>query len=230
MVRFLSTVLLASSVFFASCSKSNDNILSDNPTAKASFDHSNYGYYKGVLVGSSGIIAVNIYNNNTLSAYIRLDGVDYNFTTTKTVQGGEGTMLDFVSGNNSFTFIVDGNGERPSIINLVMNGQFDSDKAWLIVKETSTAIVKCYEGRYAGDENGILNTLIYKGEIKGLAKNPDHSGAYEVIGTVSNTIIDASESIDPSAKFKGTVSGNHLSGTWEKAPDLRGNWNGIRTY
>jgi hypothetical protein len=183
-----------------------------------------------VIVGSSGIIAVNIYNDNTLSAYFRVDGVDYNFTTTQTVLEGEATILNFVSGSNSFTFTVDGNGARPSIINLVMNGHSDPDAAWLVVKETSTALVKCYEGIYRGDEDGIFNTVIYNDQIKGLVKNPDHYGAYEVDGTVSNNQIDASETINPSSKFKGKITGNNLSGTWGKTPDLQRNWSGIRTY
>ena len=145
MKRCLSTITIAALLFVASCSKSNDNnTQSEIPTAKAAYDYSNYGYYKGVFIGSTGIIVVNIYNDNTLSAYFKVDGVDYNFTTTQSVQQGEGTILNFVSGSKSFTFTVDGNGARPYITNLVINGH--PDAAWLIVKETSTALVKCYEG------------------------------------------------------------------------------------
>jgi hypothetical protein len=115
MKKCLSTITIATLLFVASCSKSNDNnTQSEKPTAKAAYDYSNYGYYKGVFIGSTGIIVVNIYNDNTLSAYFKVDGADYNFTTTQTVQQGEGTILNFVSGGNSFTFTVDGKWSTPN--------------------------------------------------------------------------------------------------------------------
>jgi len=47
--------------------------------------------------------------------------------------------------------------------------------------------------------------MIYNDQIKGLEKRPDLYGAYEVDGTGSNNQIDASETINPSSKFKGTI-------------------------
>ena len=229
MKRCLSTITIATLLFVASCSKSNDNnTQSEKPTAKAAYDYSNYGYYKGVFVGSTGIIVVNIYNDNSLSAHFKVDGVDYNFTTTQTVQQGVGTILNFVSGNNSFTFTVDGNGARPTITNLVMSGH--PNAAVLFAKETSTSLVKCYEGTYTGDEGGIFNAVIYNNQIKGLAKSLTFYDTYEVDGAVSNNQIDASGKINTDSKFKGTISGDNLSGTWENIPDLKGDWSGTRTY
>jgi hypothetical protein len=87
MKRLLLPTTIVTLFFIASCSKNNDdNTQTEKPTAKAAYDNSNYGYYKGVFVGSTGIIAVSIYNDNTLSAYFKVDGADYNFTTTQTVQ------------------------------------------------------------------------------------------------------------------------------------------------
>ena len=229
MKRFLSKITIATLLLIASCSKStDDNTQSEKPTAKAAYDHSNYGYYKGVFVGSTGIIVVNIYNDNSLSAHFKVDGVDYNFTTTQTVQQGVGTILNFVSGNNSFTFTVDGNGARPTITNLVMSGH--PNAAVLFAKETSTSLVKCYEGTYTGDEGGIFNAVIYNNQIKGLAKSLTFYDTYEVDGAVSNNQIDASGKINTDSKFKGTISGDNLSGTWENIPDLKGDWSGTRTY
>jgi hypothetical protein len=199
-----------------------------NPRLKAAYNNSNYGYYKGVFVGSTGIIAVNIYGDNTLSAYFKVDGADYNFTTTQTVQEGDGTTLNFVSGSNSFTFTVDGNGTRPTITNLVMNGH--PNAATLLAKETSTVLVKCYEGTYTGDEDGIFNALIYNNQIKAFAKSLTFYDTYEVDGTVSNNQIDASGTVNTNSVFKGTISGNNLSGTWEDIPYSKGNWSATRTY
>jgi hypothetical protein len=229
MKRSLPATTIATLLFIASCSKSNDdNPQSEKPTAKAGYDNSNYGYYKGVFVGSTGTVVVNIYNDNALSAYFKVDGEDYNFTTTQTVQEGDGTTLNFVSGSNSFTFTVDGNGTRPTITNLVMNGH--PNAATLLAKETSTVLVKCYEGTYTGDEDGIFNALIYNNQIKAFAKSLTFYDTYEVDGTVSNNQIDASGTVNTSSVFKGTISGNNLSGTWEDIPYSKGNWSATRTY
>jgi len=79
------------------------------------------------------------------------------------------------------------------------------------------------------DEDGIFNAVIYNNQIKGLAKSLSFYDTYEVDGTVSNNQIDASGTVNTGSKFKGTISGNNLSGTWEDIPDL-GNWSGTRTY
>jgi hypothetical protein len=229
MKRLLLPITIVTLFFIASCSKNNDdNTQTEKPTAKAAYNNSNYGYYKGVFVGSTGIIAVNIYNDNTLSAYFKVDGADYNFTTTQTVQEGDGTTLNFISGSNSFTFRVDGNGARPAITNLIMNGH--PNAATLLAKETSTVLVKCYEGTYTGDEDGIFNALIYNNQIKAFAKSLTFYDTYEVDGTVSNNQIDASGTVNTSSVFKGTISGNNLSGTWEDIPYSKGNWSATRTY
>ena len=230
MKRFLSVITIATLLFTLSCSKSNDNnSQSEKPIAKAAYDNSNYGYYKGVFVGSTGIIVIDINNDNTLSAYFRVDGVDYNFTTTQTIQQGQATTLNFVSGSNSFTFTVDANGANPTITNLVMNGH--PDAAVLVVKETSTTLVKCYEGTFTGDDNGIFNAVIYGTQIKGLARSTTFNEDYEVDGTVSNNQIYASGTASTGATFEGVISGNNLSGTWDNSLDnLSGNWSGTRTY
>jgi len=213
----------------SSCSKDNDSTQSKTPTAKAAYDNSNYGYYKGVFVGSTGIIVVNINNDNTLSAMFRVDGITYNFTTAQTIQQGQPTSLNFTSGNNSFTFTVAANGANPTITNLIMNGH--PDAAVLVVKETSTALVKCFEGTYIGGEHGIFNAVIYNNQIKALVRSITYQSDFEANGTVSNNQITATGSVSSGASFQGTLSGNNFSGNWSNTlAGLSGTWSGTRTY
>jgi hypothetical protein len=223
---------LFAALVFLSCSKSNDkggNSLAETPAAKSQHDISNYGIYKGVFVGSSGIIIVDINNNATISATLIVNGTTYNFTTTQTVQQGQPTTINFTSGANSFTFSVSANGANPVITNLVINGH--PSAAILVVKETSTALVKCFEGNYSGNETGIFNCVIYATTIKGLSKSVANN-LYVIDGTVTNGQINAtgSGSTSGGATFVGAVSGNTTSGTWTAGAGFGGTWAGTRTY
>lgn len=228
---------LLSVAFFlllVACSKKKDpapdnNQLPDTPVAKVQYDNSNYGVYKGVFTGSSGIIIININNDGAIAATLKVDGVTYNFTTTQTIQQNQATAVNFVSGSNTFTFSVSSNGADPVITDLAINGH--PHAAILVVKETSTAIVKCYEGTYSGDETGIFNAIIYNNIIKGLIKNSSNA-TYVATGTVLNNQINSTVgSVTGGATFKGTVAGNNASGTWTNTgANWAGSWSGKRTY
>lgn len=228
--RFLTFVFL---ILLAACSKKKDDVpdndLTNTPTAKVQYDNSNYGVYKGVFTGSSGVIIININNDGAISATLKVGGVTYNFTTAQTIQQGQETTVNFVSGSSAFTFTVSPNGANPLITDLAINGH--PHAAILVVKETSTAIVKCYEGKYSGDEAGIFNAIIYNNTIKGLIKNSANV-SYVATGTVLNNQINSTVgSVTGGATFKGTVSGNNASGTWSNtAANWSGSWSGTRTY
>ena len=226
---FLSSLFLCATLFFISCSKNDDTTNpTETPTAKAQYDNSNFGIYKGVFVGSSGIIILDISNSGTTTATLIVNGVTYNFTTTQTVQQGQATTLNFVSGANSFTFTVAANGANPTITNLIINGH--PNAAILVVKETSTALVKCFEGNYTGGDAGVFNAVIYNNLIKGLAKS-NTNVTYVVSGTVTNNQINATGTVTSGATFIGTLSGNNTTGTWTNTPAaLNGTWSGVRTY
>lgn len=226
-VRLLSLVFL---FFFGACSKKDhpsNNNLADTPTAKAQYDNSNYGIYKGVFVGSSGIIIININNDNTIAAMLKIDGTTYNFTATQTIQQSQETTVNFVAGSNTFTFSVSPNGASPVVTHLVINGH--PNAAILVVKETSTALVRCYEGTFSGSDTGIFNAIIYNNSVKALVKNSDN--VTEIAnGTVSNNQINAG-TITSGATFMGTIEGDNTSGTWANtAANLKGSWSGRRTY
>jgi hypothetical protein len=218
---------------FQSCSSSGDssatNNLTQTPQAKSEYDQSNFGLYKGVLVGSSGIVIIDINNtNNTIVATLIIDNVTYNFSSNQTLQPNQNTTLNFVGGSNSFTFIVSGNGGNPTITNLSINGH--PDAVIVVVKETSTILVKCFEGTYSGDDSGTFNAIIYGNLIKGLIGNASIE-PYIADGVVQNNQISTSGTVTSGAIFTGTVNGNSCSGNWTNPEvSMSGTWSGVRTY
>lgn len=228
--QFLFSILALAFLSISSCSKKGDNSgkETEKPSAKAQFDNSNYGIYKGVFVGSSGVIIINIDNDNTITATLTIDGVTSNFSTTQTVQQNQETTVDFTNGNNSFTFSVDENGANPSITNIIINGH--PNAAMLVLKETSTAIVKCYEGTFTGGDAGTFNAVISGSLVSGLALSNTYGDTYYVTGTVSDNQINASGSASSGATFSGSISGDNISGNWNNSiADISGTWSGTRT-
>src|SRR6478609_593121 len=226
---FLSTLLLFTFAIF-SCSKKEDsasNTLTETPAAKASYDGSNFGVYKGVFVGSSGTISIDISNSGTLTATLKIDGITYNFTTTQTIQLNQQTTLTFTSGSNSFTFTVSANGLNPIITNLIMNGH--NDPALVVVKEISTALVKCYVGNFAGGDHGVFNAVIYNGKMKAILKSLVANANYFADGTITNNQIVGT--VSTGTTFSGTLNGDNFSGTWTNGQSaLNGTWTGKRTF
>ena len=88
---------------------------------------------------------------------------------------------------------------NPTLTNLIMNGH--PDTAVLVVKQTSTALVKCYEVTFVGGDNGIFNSVIYNSQIKGLARSSRFDLDYEVDGTVYNDQIYATGIVSTGATF-----------------------------
>ena len=75
-LKNLSIFLLILTICFSSClSVEEPNIIIpnfvENPEASELFDTSNFGIYKGVFVGSSGIIIINLNNNTTIFCYFK---------------------------------------------------------------------------------------------------------------------------------------------------------------
>ena len=120
------------------------------------------------------------------------------------------------------------NGANPAITNLIVNGH--PNASILVVKETSTALVKCFEGTFTGGDAGTFNAVIYNNFIKGLAKN-NFNSIYTATGTITNNQISLAGTVNSGATFIGVLNGNTISGTWSNtASALSGNWSGTRTY
>ncbi len=78
--------LLLIGIFCIGCSSDSDSdsgsSLATTPSAKVEFDSSNFGIYKGVIIGSTGVITINIKNDGNLKATLVLDGVTSTYTST----------------------------------------------------------------------------------------------------------------------------------------------------
>jgi hypothetical protein len=234
-IKSICSFFIILSLLLNSCSKSdgevtNENSLSQVPIAKSKFDKSNFGIYKGVFVGSSGTIIVNVNNDNTLSATLIINGITYNFTTNETLQQNKDITINFVSGSDSLTFSVSANGDNPTFTNLNIDGH--PNAAIIAVKETSTTLIKCYEGTYSGGDHGVFNALIYGNVIKGLVKSSTilNNPEYTADGTVNNNQINATGNVSIGATFIGTLNGDNFSGTWNYYNYSKGTWTGNRTY
>ena len=102
-INVLSLIL---TFFLNSClSVEEPNIIIPNfvetPEASELFNTSNFGIYKGVFVGSSGIVLINLNNNNTISASLKIDGVNYIFSTNESITENQQTEINFTNNDNT---------------------------------------------------------------------------------------------------------------------------------
>ncbi len=231
-------LLLALITFMTACSSSdddngNDPVTSDVdnsglsmvPDAAIEFNDSNFGYYKGVITGSSGNIELNLYNDGEIWAKVVLDGVTYNFTTTESANLGEAVSgLTFTSGNNSFDFNVAADGTNPMITNLNLeNHPFAFAE---IIKEYSDALVRAYEGTFNGDSSGTFNVLRIENMLYGLAQVTGDENSTWVEGSIgTNLHIDGAIE---GGTFDGFVNGAILYGSWQTS-DENGEWTTTRS-
>lgn len=237
MKRLLSLFIIAALiVFLQSCSKDNSDKQSSNTSeAKAVNDNNNFGVYKGVIVGSTGIIKLVINNgDNLVKAYITIDGSTKDtLTSTNPFTTGQAiTNATFTGRISTMTFSVNANGTNPNIVSITIQGH--SNVTGVLVKETSTKIVQCYEGTYTGktstgtQTNGTFNCVILANSIIGIARE-SQSGYTDVVnGTTVNGSISANGTVSTGATFSGTFTNNNCSGTWVNG-SFTGTWSGTRT-
>jgi len=218
-------LILVMSAFIYSCSSdSSGPSLSDTPDAKAMYDSSNYGIYKGVFVGSTGTVIVNINNEGELSATLTINGSTSTYTTTETVTLATAISgLTFTNGSSSFDFNVDSTGNDPYITNINIAGHPNASIA--LLKEFSDSLVKCYVGTFNGDVSGTFNLITEGTEIYGLAKANGETSSIYLEGTLTeNTLVGVFEG----GTFTGTKSNNNVSGSWQNTSSETGNWSGSR--
>jgi hypothetical protein len=234
MKHYILSVLVAVSLLF-SCSKSNNdngggnNNFISKPEAKAAYDKSNFGMYKGVFVGSTGYIIININNtDNTISAKVVIDGDTLIFTPSNpNITQGNAINVTFKNGSDSFVFSVDGDGSNPRVTNINISGH--NGASIIIIKETSTSLVKCMEGTYTGAASGTWNAAVNNNEFKGIYN-------YEGDIGLVNGVVDATNKVSGTytgGVFSGTLSGNSGGGIWKNNPDNdsgSGTWKVTRTY
>ena len=231
-------LLIVIFILVASCS-SDDNPAPQNPvevdnsgltmtpTANIQFNGSNFGIYKGVFVGSSGTIVIDVNNSAFINATLTVEGVQYLFTTDEQVTLDQPIVgLTFTDGINSFDFNVDANGMNAQLSLIYVEAhQFGNIE---VVKEYSDALVRCYTGTFSGDQSGIFNLIRIENSLYGLQKYPADANSYYIQGTINPANLNIAGSTE-NITFSGTASGGTLQGTWQSADAQSGTWTVSRT-
>ncbi len=231
------TLLIVSSLL--SCKKEDDKPTTTTPApytcptcvttpeAKAEHDGGSGGVYKGVIVGSTGTIALYLYNTGTeVKALVSFDGKNATLTTQDLPTWQPG---DPIAGAE-FTGKLDGK-DITAIFSCGPEGQLPAVTLTIpghtvkvaVYKETSTALVKNYEGTYTGDNDGTFN-MAFDGDDYSIVV----SGGNVYLGSLVNGQIDYHG--QNGLEIKGSFNGDDVSGTWKNTSDnTDGTWSGKRT-
>lgn len=193
---FAAFVILMTGIFLTSCININEPKLPSTPQALAAYDHSSAGIVKGVLVGSSGVFKFSIKNgNDSVYCLVTFDGATGMLLPTTDMSSwnpGDAFAATFsgtVGGTNvSVYFKCNNDGTSPSA-SFTIPGHNVSVSLY---KETSTLIVKGYEGTYINYDvatnkeidHGTFNFVEYNGNVAGTHSGTDGSGSFT--GTVAN--------------------------------------------
>ena len=210
-----------------SCSKSKDNNKKPSytctnckttPDAVAANDSKNKGVYKGIIIGSSGTIMFNVANDgSTITAVLTIDGVTANLTASVTVTDGAAYVAPFTGtlGGNpvSITFSVYANGGSPTVTSFNIPGH--ARATFTIAKETSNALIECFEGTYSTTkpETGTFNLLLSR-SLKlfgGASRKTGDSESHSFHGAINanNELVDSE-----SGKVLAKLSGDALSASF----------------
>lgn len=216
-----------------SCSDDDDTVpidqpyvcstCTDTPDALAENDASINGIYKGITVGSTGTISINIQNgSNTITATLVLDDVSIALISTVTVVEGEPYVAPFTGTYNgnpiSITFSVGLNGETPTVVTSDIPGH--PDAVFEIYKETSTSLIEAFEGEFtitggSQTETGVFNFVLSRSleGFSGIAKTDITGETTEVYGSYNNL----GQLIDEGGTIIGTITGDELHGQFSDA-------------
>ena len=201
--------------------------LASTPEAEAANDSKSGGVYKGALIGSSGTIKI-VLQKGVKEMEIILDGVKKTLTTTglaSWTSGDEISAVEFTSGDWKAVLSINTNG---TTISLGFDIPGHAALTGVIGKETSTALIKAFEGKYSGTESGTWNFVVQGVNLVGVSRSTDGLNNLTFYGGLVNNVITI-----PSPVASGTlVPGNpdKVSGIWQGgSADNHGTWEGTRT-
>jgi hypothetical protein len=196
------------------------------PEAKPVNDTKSGGIYKGTFVGSSGSIKV-VLQDNTISILLTFNNVTRTLTTNGLSSWSSGQAISnvtFTSGDWSVVLSVNADGSNPNVVITIPN---HANIGVSLIKETSTELVRVFEGTFTGSQTGVWNLVIQGSSIKGIGRaNGDTSNEF-INGTLTGNSIILKNS-DNEVVGGGTLSGNSISGSWNNGV-AGGNWSGSRT-
>lgn len=207
------------------------------PEAKSAYDNSSRGMYKGVVIGSSGTIKFDIGNTDTstIKAYMVIDGVSVTLTANVKWVAGSSYVSPFTGTLNgetvSITFSVDATGANPTVTSMNIPGHPNATLA--IAKETSTSLIKVFEGTAKNtttSKNATFNLMLSTSLKRWYARvrEDGSTGSSSVEGTFDNNILSFDDG--KGATGSATLSGdNIINGTWKNSKPEAGTWEAKRT-
>lgn len=225
-------LLLAGTLVLASCSKDDPAPAPSTPTlpsapeAKAEHDNKSGGIYKGTFADatSSGTIKVVLQDGKT-EVIVSYNGVSRTLTTTSLAGWTSGeAIVDaiFTASDWQVLFLADADGGNFAF---GLNLAGATDYEGVIVKESSAAQVRVYEGTYSGASSGKWNFCTQSNFLAGVYTGTG-SGTIEGVINGNNIVItEPGSTLAASGTFNGEASA--CSGTWESSGDA-GTWTGTR--
>ena len=222
-VFIFSLLLLGVSSLFLSCSK--DDAAAEptytcvtctrTPDALPANDASAKGIYKGIVVGSSGTLSINIQNgSNTITGTLVIDGVSIALTSSVTYVDGQPYLAPFTGTYNNLPVVINFSvavgGGTPTVISSDIPGH--PNAVFTIAKETSTSLIEAFEGTYnKAGETGIFNIILSSGlgAWGGIAKKDGTTEIEEIDGTYVNNQV-----IDENGTVLGVITGDVLQGSF----------------
>lgn len=156
-------------------------------------DQSAKGVYKGIIVGSTGVIRFDIQNgSDIITATMTLDGEEAVLTSTVTVTDGEVYFAPFTGEFNgstiSVTFQVSADGSGATVVSSDIPGH--PNAVFEVYKETSTSLIEAFEGNYTeGNITGTFNILLTTahGKWGGIAKENQSGEVSHIEGTIDSS-------------------------------------------
>ena len=210
----------------------------DKGKGNAKYDNSAFGLYRGVVVGSSGWIEINIFNDgSSVSSKVSIDGKTETQTSNYTFEEGKAiSNANFTSETVRFEFSVNADGKNPLVNKITIDGH--DYVITSVKKETSTTPSQVYEGIIEDPQNGpgIFNVVRAGSSFSGICKPSYTSIGYYMSGTVDSDdnftgsgrwkqYDNEGLDIDVTLTITGKFSGTTVSGTWKtswKAADSSG--------
>ncbi len=209
LVAVLATILF--SMVFPSCTTNDPSSkLATKPEALVAYDNSSAGIVKGTLVGSTGIFKFSIKNgNDSVYCKVTFDGqTGMLLPTTNLTSWQPGTSFGATFSGTvggvavSVYFKCSADGSSPSATFTIPNHTISVN----LYKETSTGLVKGYEGTYkvitiatnVEKYNGTFNFVQNNGVVSGTRSGTDGTGTFTgtvAAGklTIETDVIDISE-------------------------------------
>lgn len=218
-----SILFILNGTLISSCSKGDGNqeptyaclTCASSPDALAINDTSIKGIYKGIILGSTGTISINIQNgNNTITATLVLDGVSVALTSNVSLVDGQPFIAPFtgtLNGNPiSITFSVGLSGSTPTMVSSSIPGH--PNAIFILQKETSTSLIEAFEGTYKEDnKTGIFNVIIARSPSKwGYAEKNDQTGESSTGEGILNS---SGQLLDENNRIVATISGDIIHGS-----------------